>query len=81
MHVMPGRLMLKHGQAFILEQIAGQPLHERRFRVAEPALLNTLSTTVTGHVASQATYVNDGLIAYAANMKYGRTAELLRTLA
>ena len=81
MHVMPGRLMLKHGQAFILEQIAGQPLHERRFRVAEPALLNTLSTAVTGHVASQATYVNDGLIAYAANMKYGSTAELLQKLA
>jgi hypothetical protein len=81
MHVMPGRLALKHGQAFILEAIAGQPPHERRFRIAEPALLNTLSTAVTGHVASPATYINDGLIAYAANMKYGAASDLVRQLA
>jgi hypothetical protein len=81
MHVMPGRLTLKHGQSFILERISGRPPHERRFRIAEPALLNTLSAAVTGHVASQATYVNDGLIAYAANMKYGSTSDLVLQLA
>jgi hypothetical protein len=81
MHVMPGRLTLKHGQAFILEPIAGQPPHKRRFRVAEAALVETLSAAVTGQVASQATYVNDGLIAYGASMKYGQTSDFVRQLA
>jgi hypothetical protein len=81
MHVMPGRLKLKQGQAFILEPIADRPHHERRFRVAEPALINTLPAAVTGHVGSQATYLNDDLIAYAANMHYGRANDLVRQLA
>jgi hypothetical protein len=81
MHVMPGRLKLKQGQAFILERIADRPPHERRFRVAEPALIKTLSTAITGHVCSQATYVNDDLIAYAANMHYGRANDLAQQLA
>ena len=43
MHVMPGRLMLKRGQAFLLEAITAEPNHRRRFRIADPALTEGLS--------------------------------------
>ncbi len=80
MHVMPGRLMLKHEQAFILEEITDQPAHVRRFRVVDPALIESLSAAVTGQVASHATYVNDDLIAYGVNMHYGPAQQLVRQL-
>ena len=76
MHVLPGRLMLKRGQAFLLEAITAEPNHRRRFRIADPALTAGLSDTVTGQVASQATYVNENVIAYTAAMHYGSAANL-----
>jgi hypothetical protein len=80
MHVLPGRLRLKQGQAFILEPIAAEPAHRRRFRVADAALTETLSKEVTGRVASAASYVNENLIAYTAAIRYGATQDFVSRL-
>jgi hypothetical protein len=80
MHVLPGRLMLKPGHTFLLESVAAAPNYRRRFRIADPALTEGLSAAVTGRVVSQATYVNDDLIAYTANIRYGSALELTHAL-
>lgn len=72
MHVVPGRLALKTGQTFVLERAASQPSYCPRLRIADAALVESLSAAVTGRIASQATYLNDDLIAYTATMHYGR---------
>jgi hypothetical protein len=78
MHAVPGRLVLKPGQAFILERIAGELPHRRRFRIADAALTESLPAALTGRVASQATYINDNLIVYAAGMHYGPADEFAK---
>jgi hypothetical protein len=80
MHVMPGRLMLKAGQTFVLERAATQPPYCPRFRIADAALTESLSAVVTGRIASHATYVNDNLIAYTATIQYGRADEFVQKL-
>jgi hypothetical protein len=80
MHVMPGRLMLKTGHAFLLEPIGAEPNYRRRFRIADPALTEGLSTVVSGRITSRASYVNDDLIAYTATMRYGSAANLAHAL-
>ena len=80
MHVMPGRLMLKRGQTFVLEPIAAVPTHRRRFRIADAALTASLSHEVTGRVASAASYVNDDFIAYTAAIRYGSVQDFVQRL-
>jgi hypothetical protein len=80
MHAMPGRLMLRAGQAFVLERAATQPSYRPRFRIADPALTESLSAAVTGRIASQAAYVNDDLIAYTATIHYGPADKFVQKL-
>jgi len=71
MHVLPGRLLLKVGQSFILEHIPGQPSYRPRFRIIETELAHSLPDAVTGRISSQATMLTDDLIAYFADVRYG----------
>ena len=80
MHVMRGRLMLKAGQAFVLERAATHPSYRPRFRIADVALTESLSAAVTGRIVSQAAYVNDDLIAYTATIRYGHADKFVRKL-
>jgi hypothetical protein len=83
MHVIPGRLTLKRGQAFMLEPITGEPAYRRRFRIADAALTESVSGPVTGRVASAASFVNDNVVTYTTSIHYGPAPadfiKLLRT--
>jgi hypothetical protein len=78
MHSFAGRLMLKPGQAFVLEGTMASPFGRPHFRIADAALTESSPAAVTGRIASQATYLNDDLIAYTATMNYG--SDLIRRL-
>jgi hypothetical protein len=80
MHAMPGLLMLKAGQAFVLEHGAAHPACHPRFRIADAALTESLSAAVTGYVASPATYLNDRLISYTATINYGSAHDFVQRL-
>jgi hypothetical protein len=80
MHVMPGRLMLKAGQAFVLKPAGTEPSYHTRFRIADAALTGTLTAAVTGRIASQAAYVNDNLVAYTATIHYGSADNFVQSL-
>ena len=80
LHILPGRLMLKRGQAFILEPIAAEPSYRRRFRIADTALTDSLVDNVTGRVTSAASHVNDDFIAYTAAIRYGLPQDIVGRL-
>jgi hypothetical protein len=80
MHVISERLTLKAGQAFILERIAKQPLCRPRFRIADNALISTISAAVTGQITSQGIYFNNDLIAYPAKIQYGPAHDFVQRL-
>jgi hypothetical protein len=80
MHVIPGRLTLKRGQAFLLEPIGHKPNETRRFRIADPTLTESLAAAVSGRIASPATYLNDDLIAYTASIRYGPPQDFVQRL-
>jgi hypothetical protein len=77
MHVIPGRLMLKVGQTFVFERVAGQPASRPRLRVVEPELTNSLTDIVAGQVASQPTYVTEDVITYTATIRYGSASDFI----
>ena len=78
MHVIPGRLILKVGQTFVIERAAGQPPYRPRLRVMEPELTNSLTNIVAGQVVSQPTYMTEDVIAYTATIRYGSTVDFMR---
>ena len=80
MHVIPGRLMLKFGQSFVLEQAAGRPSYRPRLRVIDPALAHVLSNAITGRVVSLPTCISDRVIAYPAPIQYGPTDDFVQRL-
>jgi hypothetical protein len=80
MHVMPGRLMLKPAQAFIIERRAAHPPDRPRFRIVDAALSESLPAAVTGRITSHGTYINENLIAYPARMSYGPAREFVDRL-
>jgi hypothetical protein len=80
LHILPGRLMLKRGQAFVLEPFAAEPSHRRRFRITDAALTDSRADKVTGRVTSAASHVNDDLIAYTAAIRYGLPQEFVARL-
>lgn len=69
-HILPGRLTLKAGQTFVLEQTISQPPYRPRFRIADSALTENSAASITGQVAALGTYLNDGLVAYPATIRY-----------
>jgi hypothetical protein len=80
MHVIPGRLMLKFGQSFVLEQAAGRPAYRPRLRVIDPALAHVFSNAVTGRIVSLPTYISDRLVAYSAPIQYGPADDFVQRL-
>jgi len=71
MHVVQGNLLLKAGQTFVLERMAGQAPYRPRLRIIEPELARVLENTVTGQIESQPTYVTEGVFACTATIQYG----------
>jgi hypothetical protein len=71
MHVLPGQLVLRPGQSFVLERIPERPSYRPRFRAIEDELLQSLPDVVGGKILSQATVISDNLIAYSTNITYG----------
>lgn len=71
MHMLPGRLLLKLGQSFVLEQIPEQPSYRPRFRIIDAELSSSLRQAVTGRISSQATMLTDDLIVYLVDVQYG----------
>lgn len=81
MHVLPGRLMLKAGQAFVFERAAEQAPFRPRLRMVEPELTDSLTGVATGRVESQPTYVTEEVITYTATIRYGSVADFMRVYA
>jgi hypothetical protein len=77
MHVLPGRLLLREGQVFILEAMPEHPSYRPRFRIIEPELSRSLSGMITGQVSSQATILTDDLIVYSVSIQYGSPQEFV----
>ena len=78
MHMMPGQLRLRVGQSFVLDRTAERPAHRPRSRVIEPELSQSLSDTIVGRIASQATALGDDLTVYSANIRYGSPQQFIQ---
>ncbi len=70
-YMLPGQLLLKLGQSFVLEKIPGQPTYRPRFRIIDAELSNSLSDAVTGRISSRAAMLTDDLFAYFTDIQYG----------
>jgi hypothetical protein len=80
MHVIPGRLQLKHGQTFRLRSPTSQAPHGGRIQILDSALCDSSLNGVTGKVISHPMLIDDDVIAYNAVLDYDNADNLLDEL-
>jgi hypothetical protein len=70
-HIVPGKLLLKIGQRFVLDPSEQSRSGQTRFQAIDPALATYLSDRITGTIASWPRYLTRDIIVYTATMNYG----------